>query len=118
MRKLGVALDIFAVLVFVGIGRSVHTHGLSFGGMASTAWPFMTGLAIGWCVSALMHRPLVSIAGGIVVLLATVTIGMTLRVLAAQGTAFAFVLVALGFLGFVMCGWRCIFMSFKRLRTQ
>jgi hypothetical protein len=31
---------------------------------------------------------------------------MTLRVLAGQGTAVAFVVVALCFLGAAMCGWR------------
>jgi len=43
MRRAAVALDLVAVLVFVGIGRAVHAHGLSIGGLASTAWPFVTG---------------------------------------------------------------------------
>src|ERR1035437_8030659 len=41
MRRSGAVIDLAAVLLFVGIGRSVHDHGLSIAGMVSTAWPFV-----------------------------------------------------------------------------
>jgi hypothetical protein len=102
------ALDLLAVLVFVGIGRAVHTHGASIAGLVSTAWPFVTGLAVGWLVLSVRHRSPRSIASGAVICTLTVAVGMTLRVLANQGTAFAFVVVALCFLGAFMCGWRVV----------
>jgi hypothetical protein len=106
MPRAAVALDLVAVLVFVGIGRAAHAHGESIGGLASTAWPFATGLAVGWLVLAFLRRPAGSITSGALVCLLTVAVGMTLRVLAGQGTAVAFVVVALCFLGASMCGWR------------
>jgi hypothetical protein len=41
---------------------------------------------------------------------------MILRVIVGQGTAFAFVLVALGFLGAFMIGGRVLLVGTKRLR--
>ena len=55
MEKPWAGLDLLAVLVFVLIGRSVHSHGLSLGGIASTAWPFLCGLAVGWCAVDLLR---------------------------------------------------------------
>lgn len=99
-------IDLACVLVFVGIGRSVHAHGLSMAGMASTSWPFVTGLAAAWVVVRIGHASGAAITSGIVVASLTVVVGMVLRVIAGQGTAVAFVLVALGFLGATMVGWR------------
>jgi hypothetical protein len=109
MRRAAVALDLVAVLIFVGIGRAAHDHGLSIGGMASTAWPFVGGLAVGWAVLIPAHRVPVSLGSGALVCGATVAVGMALRVIAGQGTAVAFVVVALCFLGASLCGWRWLF---------
>ena len=46
--RLAVILDCCCVLVFVIIGRADHTRGESLAGIASTAWPFLAGLAGGW----------------------------------------------------------------------
>jgi hypothetical protein len=108
MRRTAVALDLVAVLVFVGIGRAVHAHGLSIGGVASTAWPFVTGLAVGWVAVTLAHRAPASLSSGALICGATVAVGMALRVVAGQGTAVAFVVVALCFLGAFLCGWRLL----------
>jgi hypothetical protein len=108
MRRVAVVLDLVAVLVFVGIGRSVHAHGLSIDGLASTAWPFVSGLAVGWVALTLGHRDPASLRSGALVCGVTVAVGMVLRVLAGQGTAAAFVVVALCFLGAFMCGWRLL----------
>ena len=105
-RPVAIVLDVLAVLVFVGIGRSVHTHGLAPAGLASTAWPFLVGLAVGWLLLGALRRAGVALVDGALVVVATVAVGMTLRVLAGQGTAAAFVLVALAFLGLFLLGWR------------
>jgi hypothetical protein len=116
MRQAGAALDLAAVAVFVTIGRAVHTDGLTLPGLASTGWPFVSGLAAGWVALSARHLPGTSVADGVLVLVSTVVIGMTLRVVSAQGIAFAFVLVALGFLGAAMIGWRVLFAFFRRPR--
>ena len=46
--RLAVILDCCCVLVFVIIGRASHTRGEGLAGIASTAWPFLAGLAFGW----------------------------------------------------------------------
>jgi hypothetical protein len=101
-----VALDALCVLVFVAIGRASHTQGESLAGIASTSWPFLGGLAAGWAVSRAWRRPLALRPAGIAAWLGTVAVGMALRVVAGQGTAVAFVIVALAFLGLFLLGWR------------
>jgi hypothetical protein len=49
--------------------------------------------------------------------LGTVAVGMILRVLAGQGTAFAFILVALAFLGLFQLGWRLLWQRVARRAT-
>lgn len=106
MRRLYAAIDLVIVVLFVGIGRSVHDHGVSLAGMASTTWPFAAGLVIGWLVLLATRRVGATLRDGLVVCLATVSVGMVLRVFAGQGTAVAFVVVALAFFGAAMLGWR------------
>ncbi len=93
-------VDVVAVVSFVAIGRASHHHSATVGGFLSTLWPFAAGVAAGWVVSA--RRPLWRLRAGITVCLATVAVGMALRVVSGQGTALAFVVVALIFLGAVM----------------
>lgn len=101
-------IDLAAVVLFVLIGRSAHGHGLSLDGVASTAWPFLSGLTAGWVLVVLTRWDGASLSGGVVVLISAVALGMILRVVSGQGTAPAFVGVALGFLGLVMLGWRAL----------
>lgn len=98
--------DFLAILIFVGIGRSMHHRGVQFIGILSTLWPFAVGLVVGWLIVISRREKGGSLRGGILVLVSTVTVGMLLRVIAGQGTATAFILVALGFLGALMLGWR------------
>lgn len=111
-------LDVVCVLVFVSIGRSVHDHGVNVGGITSTAWPFLSGLAVGWGAVAARQLRGRSLHSGVVVCISTVAVGMVLRVVASQGTAFAFVLVALGFLGLAMLGWRLVAAGLARMRSR
>jgi hypothetical protein len=106
MGRVAVAIDIAAVLLFVGIGRAVHADAASLPGFASTAWPFASGLALGWLALLALKLPVEALVSGLVVALSTVVFGMTLRVVSGQGTALAFILVAVAFLGAEMLGWR------------
>ena len=103
---IAVVLDCACVLVFVIIGRASHNKGESVAGIASTAWPFLTGLAAGWLAVRAWRRPAGLVPAGVGAWLGTVAGGMVLRVVSGQGTAIAFIGVALAFLGLFLLGWR------------
>jgi hypothetical protein len=115
VRRIWLVADLIIVLVFVVIGRATHDHGLYVLGVLSTAWPFVTGLTVGWLAIRATGRSGTRPRDGGIICLYTVVVGMTLRVVAGQGTALAFILVALGFLGALMVGWR-VFVSAVRRR--
>jgi hypothetical protein len=115
---IGVGLDFIAILIFVGIGRSVHEHGETVAGLASTTWPFALGLAVAWATALGLHRTPSRPRVGVGITVVTVAIGMLVRVLAGQGTAFVFVLVALAFLGSEMGLWRLIAVVRTRAERQ
>lgn len=102
----------------MGIGRSAHGHHAGLAGMASTAWPFLAGLAVGWSVLVACGRRGTAPADGAVVVLATVAVGMSLRVVAGQGTAAAFIAVALAFLSLFLLGWRLAAAVLARRRSD
>ena len=108
MRAAGLAavVDCCCVVAFVIIGRKAHTDGESLSGIGSTAWPFLAGLAGGWLATRAWRRPVAMVPAGIGAWLGAAGLGMVLRVVAGQGTAVAFVLVALAFLGLFLLGWR------------
>jgi Protein of unknown function (DUF3054) len=106
--RLAAVIDLCCVLAFVIIGRASHTKGESLGGIASTAWPFLAGLAGGWLGTRAWRRPLTLAPAGVGAWLGAAGLGMVLRVVAGQGTAVAFVLVALAFLGLFLLGWRVV----------
>lgn len=116
--RVAVVLDICCVLAFVIIGRASHTKGESLAGIASTSWPFLCGLAIGWAVSRAWRRPLALRPAGLAVWLCTVALGMVLRVVSGQGTAAAFVFVALAFLCLFLLGWRLTLTAALRSRDS
>src|SRR3954447_17360787 len=108
-----VVLDLCCVLAFVVIGRASHTEGETIAGLAKTAWPFLAGLLIGWAATRGWRRPAALVRTGLGVWVATVAVGMALRVVSGQGTAFTFVVVALVFLalvflGLFLLGWRAV----------
>lgn len=109
-----VVLDICCVLIFVIIGRAAHTKGEAPAGIVSTAWPFLAGLAIGWLASRAWRRPWRMTPAGVSAWLCTVAFGMVLRVVSGQGTALAFILVALAFLGLFLLGWRAAWLLLAR----
>jgi hypothetical protein len=106
--RLAVVLDIACVLIFVIIGRASHTKGESLAGIASTSWPFLAGLGVGWLAARGWRRPLAIRPEGLAIWLCTVALGMVLRVVSGQGTAAAFIVVALAFLALFLLGWRLL----------
>ena len=103
------------MLAFVIIGRASHADGLGLSGVASTAWPFLAGLFLGWAAVRAWWRPVALAPAGLGAWLGAAGLGMVLRVVAGQGTAVAFVGVALAFLGLFLLGWRLVFRLFRRL---
>jgi len=106
--RLAVVLDVCCVLVFVIIGRASHTKGEGLAGVASTAWPFLAGLAGGWLAGRVWRRPFRLWPSGVSAWLGAVTLGMVFRVVSGQGTTPAFIGVALAFLGLFLLGWRLL----------
>ncbi len=114
--RLGLGADLLAVLVFVVLGRRTHdgdTGVQVLTGSAATAWPFLAGTAVGWAVLQLAgragHGPEpTSLRGGLTVLVATVSVGMTLRRLAGGGVQASFVAVATTMLALFLLGWRAL----------
>ena len=105
----GLALDVAFICLFAAIGRRTHAETGALLGVATTAWPFLAGMAAGWLVwvSAVRRAPL-RVRDGIPVWLATVAIGMVLRHLTDTGTAVSFIVVATLFLGAALLGWRAV----------
>jgi hypothetical protein len=113
--RLAATIDGCCVLAFVIIGRASHADGESLGGIASTAWPFLAGLFGGWLATRAWRRPLAVVPAGLGAWLGAAGLGMVLRVVAGQGTAAAFVAVALAFLGLFLLGWRAAAWLVRRL---
>jgi hypothetical protein len=101
-------LDCCGVLVFVIIGRHTHHDGDSVTGIWHTAWPFLAGLTIGLLATRAWRRPLAIVPAGLGAWLGAAVAGMIIRVLAGQGTAAAFIVVTLAFLGLFLLGWRLL----------
>jgi FtsH-binding integral membrane protein len=113
---LAAGADACCVLVFVAIGRHAHHDGESLAGIWHTAWPFLAGLAIGFAASRYWRRPLAIRPSGIGAWLGAAGLGMVIRVLAGQGTAAAFIVVAAAFLALFLIGWRAVAMLPRHFR--
>ncbi|WGW13634.1 DUF3054 domain-containing protein [Saxibacter everestensis] len=120
-RKLAltaVVVDIALVLIFVLIGRRNHDEGFTIAGTLTTWWPFLAGLAIGWLVSRGWRKPLGLVVPGIVIWLATVAVGMLLRLASNQGAQPSFIIVATAVLGAFLLGWRALAILLVRRRRE
>ncbi|PRY54862.1 Protein of unknown function (DUF3054) [Knoellia remsis] len=108
-RFVPVLLDVVAVVVFAVVGRRSHAEGLTLSGVLQTAGPFLVGTAAGWLLASVtLDVSPRSWQFGVVVVAATVVVGMLLRRLAAAGTAPSFIVVATVFLAVTMLGWRLL----------
>lgn len=106
-----VLLDALVVIAFVAIGRASHDEAGSVVGFVGTLWPFAAGLAVG-----VLLRPFarVRLPAGVLTWVATVVVGMLLRVVSGQGIAATFVAVAAAFLGLAFLGWRGVALAVRR----
>ena len=100
--------DLACVVAFAALGRRNHAEGLSIGGIAETAWPFLAGAVVGWLLSRGWRRPTAVVPTGITVWVCTVAVGMLLRKATSEGTAMSFVAVTTVFTAFLLLGWRAV----------
>jgi len=118
---LALLLDVVLVVVFAAIGRATHDGdilGAGGSGLATTAWPFLAGLLLGWVVSLGWRRPAAPLRTGLPVWAVTLVAGMLLRALSGQGVAVAFVIVAGITLLLFLVGWRAIAALVARVRVS
>jgi len=101
-------IDVACVLVFCSVGRRSHDEGLNVAGVATTAWPFLSGTALGWLTSQAWRRPAAVYPTGVVVWLCTVAVGMLLRKATSAGIAASFVVVATSVTALLLLGWRVV----------
>src|SRR5208283_2037124 len=101
-------VDVIGVLVFCALGRRSHDEGLSITGVATTAWPFLTGTVVGWLASRGWRQPTAVVPTGVVVWLFTVVVGMALRKASSAGVAASFVVVAASVTAVLLLGWRVV----------
>jgi hypothetical protein len=109
-------IDVCCVIAFVVLGRHTHHDGDSVSGIWHTAWPFLAGLGIGLTAARYWRWPTAIWPAGLGAWLGAAAAGMALRVAAGQGTAVAFIVVALAFLGLFVLGWRCATLVFSHVR--
>lgn len=102
-----VAADVLLVTVFCVIGRASHDES-PLQGLLLTAWPFLAALAGAWVIALAWRRPFAVLGTGVPVWVVTVAGAMLLRMLAGQGTAPAFIVVASVALGVLLVGWRAV----------
>lgn len=112
------ATDVVAVLIFCTIGRRSHAEGISVAGVATTAWPFLSGTLAGWLVSRGWRRPTSVTPTGVVVWIGTVAVGMVLRKATSAGVAVSFVVVASSVTGVLLLGWRAAVGLMPRQRSD
>ena len=122
MQRLGwlacLSADVVGVVVFCAVGRRSHDEGLNIAGVATTAWPFLSGTAVGWLVSRAWRRPTALVPTGVVVWLCTVVVGMGLRKASSAGVAASFVVVASSVTAVLLLGWRAVVGLTQRRRSD
>ncbi len=110
-------VDVVCVLVFCVVGRRSHDEGLDVAGVAATAWPFLSGTALGWLAARAWRDPTAVAPTGVVVWLCTVAVGMLLRKATCAGVAASFVLVASTVTALLLLGWRAALLLSARKPT-
>ena len=115
---LSLVADACCVLAFVVIGRASHGDGETVAGIASTAWPFLAGLACGEVAARAWRRPLALVPAGVGAWLGAVLVGQAHRVLAGQGTAPAFIVVSLLVPRVIVVAWSGVGLARRRRRLR
>jgi hypothetical protein len=87
--------DVVAVLVFAAIGRASHEEGLSLLGVLETAWPFLTGLLVGWAIVNAVQWPGEMVwPAGVAIWGSVLAVGLLLRGLTGAGLSMPFPIIA------------------------
>lgn len=108
-RALPAVLDVALVVLFAAVGRRSHAEGLDVTGILRTALPFLVGTAAGWLLASItLDSAPASLAFGAVIVACAVVLGMVFRLVAAEGTALSFVVVATTVLTLLLLGWRLV----------
>ncbi|EMY35587.1 hypothetical protein D477_003593 [Arthrobacter crystallopoietes BAB-32] len=115
---LALAADAAAVVLFAGIGRDTHEHGLDPAGILLTASPFLAGTLIGWAVSRAWRKPLALWPTGIIIWACAVVLGLVLRGVSGGGLAFSFQIVTTLVLAAFLLGWRLAAHLVIRIRNR
>ena len=108
--------DLVSVILFVLVGRVSHGQAVDAGGVLSTAWPFLVGLAIGWIASVAWRRPYGVVRPGLIVWASTVVLGVLLRFVTGVGAETSFIVVTAVVLGALLVGWRAVATLLSRRR--
>lgn len=102
-------IDAALVFMFAALGNRSHDTGLTPPDIASTAWPFLVGLAASWWLALSFLRPHGIWPYGLFTVAGTVAFGMLLRgTVTDGGVQTSFVLVASGSLAVLMLGRRLL----------
>lgn len=107
-RTVALALlaDAAAILAFAAVGRRSHAEGVTVAGVLATAWPFLSGTAVGWVIVRGWRKPTSLRPTGLVVWLSTLVVGMVLRKLVSATVVPSFVVVAACATAILVLGWR------------
>jgi hypothetical protein len=123
MRPRGVrpeiAVDTMCLAVFVVLGRESHDINSGIVWYLTVLWPFL----VGWFAAAAALRLYASWPQRWIMLAATWVIGITLAlvlraVITGRATPVAFVVVAFGFIGLTVFGWRLGVLGVTLLRNR
>ncbi|WP_167139238.1 DUF3054 domain-containing protein [Diaminobutyricimonas sp. TR449] len=109
--------DMALTVVFVVIGRREHDSAGAFIGFLITLWPFVAALGVGWLVTRAWRRPTAPLTG-VLLWPIVVVVGMLLRAVSDQGTAWSFILVTALVLGAFLIGWRLAVAGIHRFRVR
>lgn len=113
-----VLVDGGCVALFCSVGRRSHDEGVTLTGVFETAWPFLTGMVIGWLLCRGWRYPNAVVPTGVTAWLSTVVVGMVLRSATSQGIAVSFIVVTMLATGLLLLGWRAIRWAVDRCRGR
>lgn len=102
------AADIILVLIFAATGRASHAEDQPLLGVLTTAWPFLSALALGWVVSRSWRAPLLVWPNGVSIVAITVAGGMALRIASGRTAELPFIIVATIVLAIFLLGHRLV----------
>jgi peptidoglycan/LPS O-acetylase OafA/YrhL len=108
--------DLACLVAFAVVGRLSHREALDPIGVATTLWPFLTGLLVAWLAGRLWRAPARVAPAGLLAWAGALVVGMLLRAVSGQGVQVAFVVVAAVVLAVLLLGWRALLAATARRR--